>query len=80
MDHLNLYLTWDTGIALLNELFEDIIIPAAVMGHAPSQWNLACLYLNGDGIEQSRELGIQWATKAAKQNYGLAIEGLGKVV
>ena len=52
---------------------------AALQGHAPSQWNLACLYMNGDGIEQDKKLAIEWATKAAKQDYDLALEGLTKM-
>lgn len=58
---------------------------AADQGHAPSQWNLACFYMNGiyGAVEQNGPYGI-WneleglmlAYKSADQGYELAINGL----
>ena len=58
---------------------------AADQGHAPSQWNLACFYLNGvygasehngSSTIRNQEEGLMLAYKSAEQGYQLAIEGL----
>lgn len=60
---------WDRDKA--DQLYEK----AAKMGHAPSQWNLACHYLRWGNKEQE---GLTLAYKAADQGYDLAISGLEK--
>ena len=47
---------------------------AANMGHAPSQWNLACHYLRG--FDDNEEKGLMLAYQAAEQGYELAVKGL----
>ncbi len=47
---------------------------AAKKGHAPSQWNLACQYLNSYGEDVIK--GIMLAYEAADQGYDLAVRGL----
>lgn len=49
---------------------------AAQKGHAPSQWNLAVCYLNGNGVTQDQTKGLFWAYQAADQGNELAINGL----
>ena len=54
----------------------EIYERAAIMGHAPSQWNLGVHYLNGQDVEHNEIIGLWWAYQAADQGYDLAVTGL----
>ena len=54
------------------ELFEL----AANQGDADAQYDLGCLYANGQGVEQSNEKAREWMIKAAEQGHEKAIKGL----
>ncbi len=47
------------------------------MGHPEAQLSLGNLYLNGKGVEEDKEKGIELIHKAANQNYSSALSRLG---
>ena len=49
---------------------------AAQQGNAQAQYNLAVLYLGGEGIAPNRERGIAWLRLSARQRYGRALQRL----
>ena len=49
---------------------------AAELGHAPSQWNLAVCYFNGQGCERNETKGLYWAYESADKGHDFAIQGL----
>jgi TPR repeat protein len=51
---------------------------AAQEGSAPAQFNLASMYLYGDGVEQNAERAVEWFLKAAEQGHIEAQYNLGK--
>jgi uncharacterized protein len=53
------------------------LLPAARAGDARSQYLLASLYLNGNGVSQDTGEGLQWLSKAAAQGYAPAQSDLG---
>ena len=55
---------------------EDLII-SANQGDSRAQYNLACFYLNGNGVEQNYNEAVEWFTKAADQGYVKALHNLG---
>ena len=58
-------------------LIPEGIIQAATHGHADAQYNLADMYYNGQGVEQSYEKAIEYYTMAAKQGNADAQFNLG---
>ena len=48
-------------------------------GDARSQYLLGLLYLNGQGVEQASERGIDWLKRAAENGYYLTAAELGKI-
>ncbi len=52
---------------------------AAAQGHAGAQNNLATLYNNAQGVEQSYDLALKWYERAALRDNGFAMLNLGKV-
>jgi TPR repeat protein len=53
------------------------LLPAARAGDARSQYLLAALYANGNGVAQSTSDELQWLSKAAAQGYAPAQSDLG---
>ncbi len=49
---------------------------AAEQGHAEAQFNLAIMYKNGEGVEQSYTEVVKWYRKAAEQGYAEAQNNL----
>ncbi|NNL87139.1 MAG: sel1 repeat family protein [Myxococcales bacterium] len=62
------------GDAALSEQTER----AAQEGNAQAQFNLASMYLYGDGVEQNAERAVEWFLKAALQGHVEAQYNLGK--
>lgn len=52
-------------------------LPLAREGHAPAQYSIADLYLNGEGVEPSAVEGTKWLRQAAEANYPAAQYHLG---
>jgi TPR repeat protein len=38
-------------------------------GNTEAMYNLAAIYINGEGVTADRELGIKWLRKAARAGY-----------
>jgi uncharacterized protein len=52
---------------------------AAEQGHAEAQFNLALLYLNGEGVDQDATKALEWFTRSAEQGNTDAQNNLGVI-
>jgi TPR repeat protein len=50
---------------------------SAEQGLARAQYNLARMYVDGEGVSRDYQQAVKWLTKAAAQNYVLAMNRLG---
>jgi len=48
-------------------------------GHVRAQYLLGLLYVNGQGVEQAPEQGVDWLKRAAENGYYLAAAELGQI-
>lgn len=53
--------------------------PLAQQGDASSQFQLGWLYLEGNGVPQDLQQGINWYTRSAEQGYAFAQTALGRL-
>lgn len=53
--------------------------PLAQQGDASSQFQLGWLYIEGNGVPQNLEQGIDWYTRSAQQGYAFAQTALGRI-
>lgn len=53
--------------------------PLARQGDASSQFQLGWLYIEGNGVPQNLEQGVQWYTQSAQQGYAFAQTALGRM-
>jgi hypothetical protein len=51
---------------------------AALLGYAPSQYNLGVRYFEGKGVPKDYTKAVYWYRKAAEQGYAIAQYNLGK--
>ena len=51
----------------------------AKAGNADAQYNLAVMYVRGDGLQKSNKLALYWFLKAAKHGHPLSQFTLGKM-
>lgn len=52
-------------------------LEAAQRGDAEAQYDLACMYVNGNKVEQNLAKAARWFRKAAEQGHALSQAGLG---
>ncbi len=49
---------------------------AAAQGHVAAQYNLGCMFKQGEGVGQDRAEAIRWYRLAAAQGFACAAEAL----
>jgi TPR repeat protein len=53
---------------------------ASYFGNAEAQYRLACLYMNGDGVEKNVGLAVNWLATAAKKQHAASQATLGEIL
>lgn len=66
----------EEGLETSQEKSVECTIRSALGGYLYSQYHLGCMYLEGNGVEQSYSEGIKWLTIAAEKGFTPAISTL----
>lgn len=57
----------------------ELFSKSANANYAPAQYNLGVMYLNGEYVRKSEEIGVSYIKDAAKQKYQLAVDYMNKL-
>ena len=76
---LNIVLVFAMILALVSSLTKrwQYYTLAVDQGHAQAQFNLGCMYYEGDGIELDKKKALKYYTQSSKQGHAEAQYNLG---